>query len=276
MRAAILLLFLSISFPPSASIDRVDSTTRRPCYPGAYYRKVVSDLDHWTGITGRVRLPVIEFDKNRVNTNKPGQFLDNPTVYMGGNMDGQETDIGLTWEVIKESDGTISKERKAYRPFFRRNAYGKSKQKFTWISGPPEPQYYWYPGDVISITVKIIRDGVLKFTVEGEGKKYETEVACDAYIFGRAGEFKRVNAIDQVGNENKPVQPTNTKVIKSEWAYTYLLKMENGKEIKRSLNTGRHIEMSCPQIEHFPLQQHHRLNKKGGESIDIYGRFPIP
>lgn len=256
---------------PITRLHQDSQPLKRPCYPGAYYRKVVSSMDYWIGITGKVKLPKITFDQSRLNKDKPGEYLDNPTIYMGGNMDGQETDIGLTWEVIKEQDGSISKERKAYRPFFRRNAYGKSKQKFTWISGPPHKDFYWYPGDVVTISVKIVRDGVLQFIVEGEGKRYETEVECDAYIFNRKGEFKRVNAIDQVGNENKPVEPTQTKVTKAKWFYTYLYKNKEGKEVKTPLNSSDYTEMRCPNNLHFPIQNKSKIDAKAGEKIDILG-----
>ncbi|MCS2951608.1 hypothetical protein NXX54_26070 [Bacteroides sp. BFG-638] len=48
------------------------------------------------------------------NTKKPGQFLDNPSVYLGGNMGDQETDFGLAWEVIREKMVNYLKKGKLF------------------------------------------------------------------------------------------------------------------------------------------------------------------
>lgn len=101
--------------PPTPEQDYVNTfypsevkpSSYSPCFAGAYYRKAVSSNDVWTGIEGTVVLPTITFDPNRVNPAKPKQFLDNPSVYMGGRMGGQETDIGMTWEVIKDAQGNV-------------------------------------------------------------------------------------------------------------------------------------------------------------------------
>lgn len=52
----------------------------------------------------------------------------------------------------------------------------------------------------------------MKFIVEGAGKRFETDYECAGYKQGNIGEFKRVNAIDQVANEGKPAQATGTIV----------------------------------------------------------------
>lgn len=79
---------------------------------------MVSSKHCWLGIGGKVTLPTITFDPLRTNSAKPGQYLDNPSVYLGGSMGGQETDIGLTWEVIRDANGNVSADRKVFRPFF--------------------------------------------------------------------------------------------------------------------------------------------------------------
>src|SRR5699024_650473 len=61
--------------------DEVGPPNTRECFPGAYYRKVVSSRDDWIGIEGTVILPEITFDEERINPEKPSQYLDNPTVY---------------------------------------------------------------------------------------------------------------------------------------------------------------------------------------------------
>lgn len=97
--------------------NEVRPVASKPCFAGAYYRKLVSSVDNWVGISGTVVLPQITFDESRKNPKNTKQYLDNPSVYLGGLMDGQETDIGLSWEVIKDKDGKVSESRVAFRPF---------------------------------------------------------------------------------------------------------------------------------------------------------------
>src|SRR5699024_2310862 len=97
----------------------------------------------------------------------------------GGNMNGQETDVGLTWEVIRYNNGEISKERKTFRPFFRRSSYGN--QNAIWITAPASPEYYWYPGEKVTMSLKVITNGKIELIVEGAGKKYEATFKCAGY-----------------------------------------------------------------------------------------------
>ncbi|MDR1624364.1 MAG: hypothetical protein LBS04_05260 [Tannerellaceae bacterium] len=250
--------------------DEIKPQTSINCFNGAYYRKVVSSKDKWLGIGGMVILPQITFDQNRKNTNKPGQYLDNPSVYLGGNMGGQETDIGLTWEVIRESNGSISAERKAFRPFMRRTSH-ISGEASNYANAPAEEQYYWYPGDKVGMSIQIVDNYKLKFIVEGEGKRFETDYPCAGYKQGNIGEFKRVNAIDQVANEGKPAQNTTTKVENSKWEETYLFRLYDGKVIKAPMHDGRFTDMRCPDIKYFNLTATDDEKKKGSEIINING-----
>jgi hypothetical protein len=240
------------------------------CFNGAYYRKAVSSKDKWLGIGGTVVLPQIIFDRNRKNSDKPGQYLDNPSVYLGGNMGGQETDIGLTWEVIRESNGSVSAERKAFRPFMRRTSH-ISGEASDYANAPAEEQYYWYPGDKVSMSIQIVDNYKLKFIVAGEGKRFETDYACAGYKQGNNGEFKRVNAIDQVANEGKPVQNTATIVENSKWEETYLFRLYEGKVVKAPMHTGRYTDMRCPDVKYFNLIATDDEKKKGSETITING-----
>lgn len=249
--------------------DEVRPPSSQSCFAGAYYRKVVSSKDIWLGIGGNVTLPKITFDENRKNPNKPGQYLDNPSVYLGGKMGGQETDIGLTWEVVKEN-GVVSKVQKAFRPFMRRTGH-VSGQSSDYANAPAEEQYYWYPGDKVTISIQIIDDYKLKFIVEGEGKRFETNYECAGYKKGNKGEFKRVNAIDQVANEGKPAQSTGTKVEAAKWSESYLFRMYDEKVIKAPLHDGRFTDMRCPDIRYFDIQGTDDEKKKGGEVINING-----
>lgn len=241
------------------------------CFAGAYYRKAVSSKDKWLGIEGKVKLPVITFDPERANPDKPGQYLDNPSVYMGGNANGQETDIGLTWEVIRDEYGNVTSDRRAFRPFLRRTAYSPTGQKSDYMNAPAEAAYYWYEGEEVTMSLQVVRNGIVQFIVDGAGKRYEIEYACDGYRTDALIEFKRVNAIDQVANEGKPAQATATKVENSVWTNTYLWRNEGGEKVKASLHLGRFTDMRCPAIRYFTIATNATAEKIGGESITIDG-----
>lgn len=248
--------------------DEVRPSSQK-CFDGAYYRKIVSSKDKWLGIGGTVILPQIEFDENRKNPNKPKQYLDNPSVYLGGNMGGQETDIGLTWEVVKEN-GVISQERKAFRPFMRRTSH-VSGQQSNYSNAPAEDKYYWYPGEEVSISIQIKDDYKLTFIVEGAGKRFETDYECAGYKKGNVGDFKRVNAIDQVANEGKPAQLTQTLVKDSYWKETYLFRLHENEVIKAPMHPGRLTDMRCPDGIYFHIEATEEESQKGSEHITING-----
>lgn len=251
--------------------DEIKPEESITCFKGAHYRKVVSSKDQWLGISGTVVLPKITFDSTRMNLQKPGQFLDNPSVYMGGNMNGQETDVGLTWEIVREEDGSISSERKAFRPFFRRTKYTETGQTSKWIDGPAEKAYYWYPGEEITMSIQVVNDKKILFVIEGAGKRYEAEFESDGYVKNAIGEFKRVNAIDQVRNEGKPAKPTKTKVENAVWKNTYLYRMVEGKVLKVPMHSQRFTDMRCPDPNNFKISTNKRKKKIGAETISIYG-----
>lgn len=250
--------------------NEIKPVNKLPCFQGAYYRKAVSSQDTWIGIRGEVILPQLNFDVGRMNPNKPQQFLDVSSIYLGGNMDGQETDIGLAWEIIKDENGFVSKERLAFRPFLRRASH-RSGQQSVYINAPAVKDYYWYPGDKVVMSVEIIEDGLLRFVIEGNGKKFDTTFECAGYTLDGKGDFKRVNAIDQVGNEGKSAQATKTTVNNAKWNYTRLLRLQDGRKIEVAMHNGRFTSMICPDDKYFKVVQTNEDKLIGGETISISG-----
>lgn len=250
--------------------NEVRPVATKPCFEGAYYRKLVSSVDHWIGISGTVILPQITFDETRKNPKKSQQYLDNPSIYLGGHVGGQETDIGLSWEVIRDQQGNISDARIAFRPFLRRTSH-ESGQESIFVNAPAKQEYYWYPGEEVFMSLETIGEGLVNFIVTGAGKHYETTFECAGYSLDKTGEFKRVNAIDQMGNEGKPVQATHTQVTKGKWLHTDLLRLENGVMVKVPFHSGRYTEMNCPQTNYFSVQATADEKSKGAEEINISG-----
>lgn len=270
--------FLACSLKKNQSIAKTDivipneilPAAQKPCFEGAYYRKLVSSHDYWRGIEGTVVLPTIVFDEDRKHPRKPGQYLDNPSIYLGGSMGNQETDIGLTWEVVKEENGQVSKSRKAFRPFLRRTEH-ESGQKSIFENAPAQKEYYWYPGEEVKMSLFLVSDKKVRFVVEGAGKKFERDFDCDGYLLNTVGEFKRVNAIDQVANEGKPVQATKTKVIAAEWKQTNLFRLIDHKMVSVPFKKARYTEMMCPVANNFEVKASNNEVAKGAEVLSISG-----
>lgn len=240
--------------------------TATNCFAGAYYRKAVSSKDYWLGIGGTVILPTLIYDLTRINPNKLGMYLDNASIYLGGTSDDQETDIGMTWEVIRELDGSVSKERKAFRPFMRRTSH-KSGQAAIYQNAPATSNYYWYPGETIIMSIQLIEAKKIKFIVEGAGKKYEEIFEADGYRNEIMANYKRVNAIDQVSNEGKPVQYTTAKVTGAKWLDVYLFRSVNSQIVKAPMHSKRFTDMQCPAKSYFDVS----FSGESAETIDIYG-----
>jgi hypothetical protein len=231
--------------------DEVGPAPSHECFRGAYYRKAVSSVDLWTGIEGVIVLPEPEYDDSR-RSPRTGRFLDNASVYMGGRADKQEIDCGLSWEVIREADGSVSTQGKAFRPFWRNEK---------WNSGPAKPEYYYMPGDTVAISCATTEPGKLSMEVRllERGDKDTTlpktsvfSTVFDAKSFGPGvkQEFKRVNAIDQSGNEGKDVQPTQTIVRGAVWKEVWLVRQGR----KLPMIPARFTDMRCPDAAHVVVK----------------------
>lgn len=248
-------------------IDEIPPATSSPCFQGAYYRKAMSSQDYWLGIKGEFVVPTLIDDPNRVNPAKPAQYLDNASIYLGGTSDGQETDIGLTWEVIKDDNGVVSPDRRAFRPFLRRTGY-KSEQAAVYQNAPAEKMYYWYPGETVTMSVQVISPKKILFVVDGAGKHYEVEFDAAGYQPGIKAVYKRVNAIDQVSNEGKPVQSTKAKVLEGKWNKVVLFRKVDGKVYEVPMSTKRYTDMRCPSTTNFSVA---KISTDDSEAVDIFG-----
>lgn len=227
------------------------------CFPGSYYRKAVSSFDQWTGIEGIIVLPEHEPDIRRWGSTGP---LDNFSIYMGGRAGNQEVDAGLTWEITRDEFGNVRYEwdQRAYRPFWRVTS---------WNNAPARKEFYWYPGDRVLMRVEVAGAGLLRLTIQDADpnpeRVFTTVFEASNFGIGIPTQFKRVNAIDQSGNEGKPVQPTKAKVWGAVWEEVYLLRGDK----KYPMVPSRFTDMRCPDGEYFVVVT---LNSPGGESISIY------
>ncbi|HZH35279.1 MAG TPA: hypothetical protein VEX64_10590, partial [Pyrinomonadaceae bacterium] len=234
-----------------------------PCFAGAYYRKAVSSFDVWTGIAGIIKLGTPKTDEERLNSTTK-QPLDNFSVYLGGRAGAQEIDAGLTWEFTKDEAGNLSKRRNAWRPFWRNE---------TWNNAPAEKQFYWYPGDTVQIAVLVVGPKKLRLIVADASPQpkrvFQTDFDAVGFAPNVMRQFKRVNAIDQFGNEGKPVQPTRAEVTGAEWLQTILLRGEGANAKQIPMDKTRFTDMRCANESNVVVTATDVA--KGGEKIDIFG-----
>jgi hypothetical protein len=241
-----------------------------PCFPGAYYRKAVSSFDAWTGLAGFIKLGTPKVDETRLGDDK--QPLDNFSVYLGGSANGkQEVDAGLTWEFTVDEKGQKSNRRNAFRPFWRVSGGGLS----TWNNAPAQKEFYWYPGDTVQMAVIVAGPGKLRLIIADAAQPakrvFQTEFDAPLFQSNVPRQFKRVNAIDQVKNEGRPVQPTKASITGAVWLQTILLRGAGAEAKQLPMNTKRFTDMRCPAAH---AQVKTLDAEKGGEAVDLYGTPP--
>lgn len=256
------------SFTPSSAPDKFTPEKAEilppptiPCFAGAWYRKAVSSYDVWTGISGIVVLGKPTVDEARLNETTK-QPLDNFSVYMGGNAGAKyEVDAGLTWAFTQDAAGKLSERRRAWRPFWRTKV---------WTNAPQLDRHTWYPGDTVRMEVRMIEPKKLRLSVADAGaypkRRFSVDFDADGFTEDVKRQFKRVNAIDQFGNEGKPVKLTGATVINAQWLSTSLFRGK--KEV--AMNKYRYTDMRCSNVMHIVVTSINDMT--GAEKIDIFGR----
>ncbi len=266
-----------------------------PCFPGAYYRKAASSFDHWTGIEAVVQLPEPSYDMSRVKAN--GRPLDNASIYLGGRAGDQEIDCGVNWEIVKEADGSVSKIGKAFRPFWRNEKWysGPAKPEYYFYPGDvirmkventqdgkllmridllarakdadklPEPADSADETTPIVATKPAAGAGDEAFTTKPVDSISSFTTVFDASEFRLEGlkQFKRVNGMDQSGNEGKPVQPTKTRITDAKWREVWLLRGQK----RVPMTPERFTDMRCPDPKHIEVSP----AGISGEAVSLIG-----
>ena len=283
-------------------------------FGGAWYRKVISSKDSWTGIEATVTLPEVvirrydgEYDES-LPYDPEVKNLDNPSVYLGGNA-GSESDVGLSFSrtLYKAGTSNLTKSSFAFRPFWRyitstdkdaggydvhgglyavsangNNCYANYHWKYT--------EYYYLPGDTLRIVVYSPAPGKLQLMIEVISKstlpssvaireQYGWKDPADfvSPVFASAGhgtngvlaEFKRVNAIDQSGNEGKTAIPTDTEITGAVWHSTYLHRVINGVAYRVPMNENRRGEVNAPYGSAFTVVSTPEERAIGAETVTI-------
>lgn len=277
------------------------------CFLGAWYHKVYSTKDQWIGIEGTIRLgEFIPDDKRFGHDNRTfwQRHLDSPSIYMGGHS-LSESDAGLGWMVGYETTDTseplnYGSKKVAYRPFYRyiyseaidREGNVHRNNVNSWnVSDPKRFEFYYFPGDLIKMSVYSPVPNYLQLKIEvlepTKIEKYkkqreafnlknnmpQTYYSPLFYSEGHGmldAEFKRVNSIDQYGNEGSNVKLTDAKVTEATWESVYLYRRMNKEVVKVPFSLERQTRMTCPNKESFTLNATEEQKKNGGESITIH------
>ncbi len=234
--------------------------------------------------------------------------LDNPSVYLGGNA-LSESDVGLSMSlgVINTRTNEISKGSVAFRPFWRyitsedqdvggydahdgkysvsangNNCFANYHWKYT--------EYYYLPGDKLRIIVYIPEENKMQLQIEVLEKstlpesvemreKYGWKDPADflSPVFtspghgtGMDAEFKRVNAIDQSGNEGGTAIPTDTKMEGIVWHETYLYRVIDGVLYRVPMNESRRGTTAAPESKYFTVSYEGVDSSLGGEVVTIH------
>ncbi|MDF2700018.1 MAG: hypothetical protein K0Q49_1574 [Haloplasmataceae bacterium] len=286
----------------SEIVDELPKIATPNCFQGAWYRKCVSNRDHWIGIEALVVLPEFYPDperleyfekENHLKIKKPYQRpLDSPSIYLGG-FAGFETDIGFGFNrgYVNKERTEVSDHKFAFVPFWRyiypdENQVIKNIYK---LFSFEQLEFYFYPGDKIRLSVFCPEENYLQLSIELVSatniEKYinlrkTLEVKTDHVHFlspfipspGQGvnkAEFKRVNAIDQFYNEGKRAKNTNAYTTETIWEEVYLYRIIGDKLVKVPFNEDRYAEMSCPIEEAIKINYQNVNKKLGGERAAI-------
>ena len=234
--------------------------------------------------------------------------LDNPSVYLGGSA-GSESDVGLSFSrtLYRAGSTNLTKSSFAFRPFWRyitstdkdaggydvhggeyavtangSNCYANYHWKYT--------EYYYLPGDTLRMVVFSPAPGKLQLQIEVIAKstlpssvavrqKYGWKDPADfiSPVFASPGhgtegvlaEFKRVNAIDQTGNEGKTAIETQTAITGAVWHSAYLYRYIDGVLYRVPMTEDRRGEVNAPQSYAFTVTAAEEERALGGERVDI-------
>lgn len=276
------------------------------CFLGAWYRKVFSSKDHWLGIEGIITLGEFIPDENRFgydNRVSYERFLDSPSIYMGG-FSLSESDAGLGLMSGYEYDGqdieiNYGTPKVAYRPFWRYiynevvdiSGNVERNNVNSWNTSDPKLfDFYYFPGDKIKMSVFSPQKDYLQLRIEMIEQTniekyvkirkqfnlkrhnrvfYSPMFYSEGHGDKNTAEFKRVNSIDQYGNEGFVVSETKAKVTKAVWENVYLYRNIKGEIYKVPFSEERQANMACPNKETFIIKK----LKNGGEEITIE---PVP
>jgi len=276
------------------------------CFLGAWYRKVYSSKDKWLGIEGTITLGEFIPDEDRFgydNRISYKRYLDSPSIYMGGfSISESDAGLGLMSGYTSPDDQytlNYGSPKIAYRPFWRYiyseviDNQGNVDRKTvnSWnVSDPSQFDFYYFPGDTIKMSVFSPIKDYLQLRIElieatsikkyvnirkGFKLKKPNRIFYSPLFYSEGHHtqdamFKRVNSIDQYGNEGFVEKATNASVTKAVWHHVFLYREIDGDIVKVPFDQRRQVSMACPNEQSFKIK---KLNGSG-EEISITPYYP--
>lgn len=245
---------------------------------GAWFRRVDSVGEGWTGISGEGTLPYPAFDKSRFYVPAPGEPdfwegpLDRPSVYLGARSKDGNVEAGLTWDRVFDAAGKPTGEF-AFRPFWR----DSSSARKGWGNPKKGEDRYLQPGEKFTMTLRVRADGSARFDLRsGRGWHLTQVLGAGTLVSREALVFRRVNAIDQFrsdasgrkGNEGRPALGTAAAAKQGAWWKVSLI---DAKEKRRPLAGAFCREAAGPDTasRYSEIIAIQALNPEGGERLDI-------
>lgn len=236
------------------------------------------------------------------------QSLDNPSVYLGGNA-LNESDVGLSFSraLVDVENSKLSTGCIAFRPFWRyitdtdkdEGGYDAHGGEYAVSANGNNcianyhwryTEYYYLPGDKLRIIIYIPEENKMQLQIEviekstlPESVKMREEYGWNdpadflSPVFTSPGhgtgidaEYKRVNAIDQSGNEGGTAIFTDTLVSNVIWHETYLYRVIDGTLYRVPMNEQRRGTTSAPEAEYFTVTYDGVSSELGGEVVTIH------
>lgn len=277
------------------------------CFGGAWYRKVTSNKDQWVGIEGIIELGEFHSDPARYTLEKridTVRDLDNPSIYLGGHAI-LESDAGLGMNVSYPTGDTsyeldYSSPRYCFKPFWRYiyknasdiNGNVERHNVNSWnITDPKLLQYYYFPGDVLKLAVYSPIPNYLQLKIEvikptsidkyvkmrksyglvndRPSDFYSPLFYSEGHGTGVDAEYKRVNSIDQYGNEGFTAIPTEANIT-STWHECFLYRKIEGKLYKVPFTEERQASMMCPNEKAIKVTTIGLNKDLGAEKIELF------
>ncbi|VEU79791.1 hypothetical protein [Haploplasma axanthum] len=277
------------------------------CFLGAWYHKVFSSRDKWLGIEGTITLPKVTIKrfKEHKNLDTPSIYMGGMAKYesdvglsfmCGYIIENGERIIspnGIVfrpfWRYITDGETDTGAYDFQNERFYSASNLTPNKSVSNCYAhySPEFTEFYYLPGDKIRIQVFYPKQDYmqLKITVIEKSKfkesiemrkinKWKDPIDFESPVFSSPEDnitnqksFKRVNAIDQSGNEGKPTINTKTKVEDADWESVYLYRNIENKVVKVPFNNQRGSMMNCPDINGFSYTEID--DKTGGSKLSI-------
>lgn len=149
-------------------------------------------------------------------------------------------------------------------------------------------EYYYLPGDKLKMSIHSPKPNFIQLQIKVIEKsknpnsikirkenKWKDPIDFSSPIMKAEGaglsqhvQYKRVNAIDQVGNEGKPIINTNSEITNAIWESVYLYRKIDDVIYKVPFNENRSDTLNAPSNSAFSVT---KIDEKtGGSTVSIH------